>query len=160
MDRLLSDWPVSSTGLGEGEADGWQRLPLDVSESDDAYIIRASIPGIAPEELEISVQNNMLTIRGETKSEQERQGERWHLHERRSGQFQRTITLPNNVDPNQEGAVYENGVLTLTFPKSAEAKPRRINVQSGSQQGAGQPGTEQRGNGQKSMSQQPTGSSR
>lgn len=141
MDRLLNDFVGSSTGLAEGLAGGltggWQQLPLDVSESDDAYMVRASIPGVEPEELEISLQNNTLTIRGETKSEQEREGERWHLRERRMGQFQRTISLPNNVEPDQVGAMYENGVLTLTLPKSQEAKPRRINVQQGSGQNSG-----------------------
>jgi HSP20 family protein len=138
MDRMLSDWPNALPGMTEGESGSWQRLPLDVSESDQAYTVRASIPGVSPEEMEISVQNNVLTIRGETKSEEERQGDRWHLRERRTGQFQRTITLPNNVDANQVGAIYENGVLTLNLPKTEEAKPRRINVQQGSQQNAGQ----------------------
>jgi len=159
MDRMLSDWPGASSNMEDGESGSWQRLPLDVSESDDAYIVCASIPGISPEEMEISVQNNVLTIRGETKSEQERQGERWHLRERRMGHFQRTISLPNNVDPNQVGAEYDNGVLTLTLPKSEAAKPRRINVQRGSQPGVGQRtiegqrGNGQQGNGQKGNSQ-------
>lgn len=158
MDRMLSDWPNALPGTGEGESGSWQRLPLDVSESDQAYTVRASIPGINPEEMEISVQNNVLTIRGETKSEEERQGDRWHLRERRTGQFQRTITLPNNVDSNQVGAVYENGVLTLNLPKTEEAKPRRINVQHGSQQSAGQRTIEgQRGDGQQSNGQQSNG---
>jgi len=155
MDRMLSDWPNTLPGMGEGESGNWQRLPLDVSESDQAYTVRASIPGISPEEMEINVQNNVLTIRGETKNEEERQGDRWHLRERRMGQFQRTITLPNNVDPNQVGAVYENGVLTLNLPKTEEAKPRRINVQHGSQQNSGQRTIEgQRGNGQQGNGQQ------
>lgn len=155
MDRMLSDWPNSIPGMGEGESGSMQRLPLDVSENDQAYVVRASIPGISPEEMEISVQNNVLTIRGETKGEEERQGDRWHLRERRTGQFQRTITLPNNVDSNQVGAVYENGVLTLNLPKSEEAKPRRINVQRGSQQSAGQQTIEgQRGDGQPYLSGQ------
>lgn len=132
MDQLLNDW-LSTTGERDGGSNGWQRLPLDVSEGDDAYIVRASIPGVKPEELEISVQNNMLTIQGETKSEEEHQDDRWHLRERRFGKFQRSIGLPSNVDPDQIDATYENGVLTLTLPKSEEAKPRRISVQSNGQ---------------------------
>jgi HSP20 family protein len=81
--------------------------------------------------LEISVENNTLTIRGEISKEVERDDERWHIRERRYGVFQRSITLPNNVDPDQVGAVYEDGVLTLTLPKVEEAKPRRISVQGG-----------------------------
>jgi len=132
MDRMLNDW-LSTTGELGGDSGGWQRLPLDVSEKDDAYIVRASVAGIKPEELEINVQNNMLTIQGETKSEEEHQDDRWHLRERRFGKFQRSIGLPSNVDPDQIDATYENGVLTLTLPKSEEAKPRRISVQSNGQ---------------------------
>lgn len=162
MDRMLSDWPnTSSSSMGEGELGNWQRLPLDVSENDQGYTVRASIPGISPEELEISVQNNVLTIRGETKSEQERQGDRWHIRERSTGQFQRTISLPNNVDPDQVGAEYENGVLTLNLPKSEAAKPRRINVQQGSRAGQrtieGQRGDGQQSNGQQGNDQQSSG---
>jgi HSP20 family protein len=149
MDRRFNDWFSASPGWGDGETAGWQTLPLDVSESDQAYTVCASIPGIKPEELEITLQNNLLTIRGEMKSEQEREGEQWHLRERRFGQFQRTISLPSNVDPNQVGAEYENGVLTLTLPKSEEVRPRRISVQQGSQQVMGrQTGTQQTIDGQ------------
>lgn len=138
MDRLFNDWLGDSEDWGEGKS-GFSslRLPLDVSESDEAYMVRASLPGIKPEELDISVQNNMLTIRGEMKQEEEQEGERWHLQERRYGQFQRTIALPANVDPNQVGAEYENGVLKLTLPKSEQAKPRKISVRSN---GEGHPG--------------------
>lgn len=135
MDRMLSGWSGSSGNWGEDDTGPWRQLPLDISESDDAYTVIASIPGMKPEELDISVQNNMLTIQGESKSEQERQGERWHLRERRMGRFQRTIALPNNVDANQVGATYEDGVLKLTLPKSEEAKPRKISVQGGNQAG-------------------------
>jgi HSP20 family protein len=145
MDRLLNDWWGESGDAGDGGTGFPLRLPLDVSESDDAFIVCASMPGIKPEELDISVQNNMLTIRGEMKQEEERQGERWHLQERRYGQFQRSIALPNNVDPNQVGAQYENGVLKLTLPKTEEAKPRKISVSSDGQQ--------QSGNGQQQSAQ-------
>jgi len=150
MDRLLNDWSSPGTEYGEG-AGSWQQLPLDVSESNDAYTVIASIPGMNPEDLDISVQNNTLTIRGESKSEQERQGERWHIRERRMGQFQRTIALPNNVNANQVGASYENGVLTLTLPKSEEAKPRRISVQQGSQQNGGAQNQSQQNGSQRTI---------
>jgi len=151
MDRLLNDWTNPGTDFGEGAAGGWQQLPLDVSESNDAYTVIASIPGLKPEDLDISVQNNMLTIRGETKSAQERQGERWHVRERRMGQFQRTIALPTNVNANQVGATYENGILTLTLPKSEEAKPRRISVQASNQQNGGQQNGNQQNAGQRTI---------
>jgi len=138
MDRLFSDWLSDYGDAGESRMGVSFRLPLDVSENDDAYIVRASLPGIKPEELDISVQNNTLTIRGEVKHEEEREGNRWHLQERRFGQFQRSISLPNNVDPDSVGAQYENGVLTLTLPKSEEAKPRKISVQGNGKQQNGQ----------------------
>lgn len=143
MDRMLGEWPEAFSGWGDSESAGWLRLPVDVSESDEAYTVRASIPGVNPEDLDISVQNNMLTIRGETRAEQEKEGDRWHIRERRFGQFQRTIALPNNVTPDQIGAEYQNGVLTLTLPKSEEAKPRRISVRSSSQQIGSQQGNQQ-----------------
>jgi HSP20 family protein len=134
MDRVLNDWLTTAGGWREGESGGMHHLLLDVSESDEAYNVCASIPGIKPEDLNISVQNNTLTIQGETKQEQDREGEQWHLRERRYGQFQRTITLPTNIEPDQIGAEYTDGVLTLTLPKSRESMPRKINVRSGSRQ--------------------------
>jgi HSP20 family protein len=134
MNRMISNFLSAAGDWDGGESSLPMQLPLDVSETDDAYMVRASLPGIKPEELDISVQNNTLTIRGETKHEGEREGERWHVRERHFGQFQRTITLPNNVDANQVGAIYEDGVLKLTLPKSEEAKPRKISVRSGGQQ--------------------------
>jgi HSP20 family protein len=151
LDRFFNDWSGESGNWGEGRTGFSFQLPLDVSENDDAFIVRASLPGIKPEDLDISVQNNMLTIRGEMKQEEARQGDRWHLQERRFGQFQRTISLPNNVDPNQVGAQFENGVLMLTLPKSEEAKPRKISVQSNPQQGG--TGQQMGGNGQQQSSQ-------
>ena len=144
MDRLFNDWFGDFGNWGESGTRYALQLPLDVSETDEAYIVRASLAGIKPEDLDISVQNSTLTIRGEMKQEEERGGERWHLQERRFGQFQRSITLPNNVDSNQVGAQFENGVLTLTLPKSEEAKPRKISVRGVSEQG---------GNGQQQGSQ-------
>jgi HSP20 family protein len=156
MDRLFSDWLGESDDWSEGRTGFSFRLPLDVSETDDAYLIRASTPGMKPEDLDISVQNNTLIIRGEMRQQEEREGERWHLQERRYGQFQRTITLPNNVNADQVGAQYEDGVLTLTLPKSEEAKPRRISVSGEGQQQSGQQSA-QRQSGQQRSAQQQSG---
>lgn len=155
MDRLFNDWLSEGNEWSEERSGYSFRLPLDVSETDEAYLIRASTPGLKPEDLDISVQNNTLSIRGELQQETEREGERWHLQERRYGQFQRTITLPNNVDPNQVGAQYEDGVLTLTLPKSEEAKPRRISVR-----GDGQQQIDQQQSDQQQMEQQTSGQQR
>ncbi len=131
MDRLMDDWLAQSGEGGESAAGSFRRLALDVSENENAYMVRASVPGLQPEDLDINLQDNTLTIQGETRSESEREGEQWHLRERRFGRFQRSITLPNNVDVDKVDARYENGVLTLTLPKTEEAKPRKISVRSG-----------------------------
>jgi HSP20 family protein len=151
MDRFFTDWMGETGEMGEGRGGFSLRPLMDVSETDNAYMVQVSLPGIRPEDLDISVQNNTLTIRGEMKREEERQGERWHLQERHFGQFQRTITLPNNVDSNQVGAQYENGVLTLTLPKSEEAKPRKISVRGNGQRQQGQQKQGQQQQGQQTI---------
>ena len=103
-------------------------LPLDISETEDEYVVKASLPGVRPEDVQITVQRDTLTIRGETKAEEEKKGEHWHLRERRFGAFQRSLALAVPVDSDRANAHYEHGVLTLTLPKSESAKPRQIKV--------------------------------
>jgi HSP20 family protein len=103
-------------------------LPLDVSENQNEFVVKASMPGIRPEDVQITVLGDALTIQGETKDEQERKGERWHVRERRFGAFHRSITLPTAVDSDKAQAQFEHGVLTLTLPKSETAKPRQIKI--------------------------------
>lgn len=132
VDRMLEDSMLNPQD--------WQResswgLPLDVSEDEDEYVVTASIPGVKPENLDISFNNNTLTIKGETKSEleEEREGTQWHIRERRFGSFSRTITLPSPVSADRIKADYDSGVLTLHLPKAEEAKPKRITVQTSNQ---------------------------
>ena len=113
-------------------------LPLDVSENDNEFIIKASLPGVRPEDVQITVHGDMATIRGEMKAEEERTDEQRHLRERRYGVFQRTVRLSSPVRSDQARADFENGVLTLTLPKSEEAKPKQIKVGGRSQDGSGQ----------------------
>jgi HSP20 family protein len=89
------------------------------------------VPGIKPEDLDITVTKNTLTIKGEVRQEEEKEEERYHLRERRYGRFARSITLPTSVDADEIEANYENGVLTLRLPKTEEVKPKRIEVKSG-----------------------------
>ncbi|HEY7342779.1 MAG TPA: Hsp20/alpha crystallin family protein [Ktedonobacterales bacterium] len=107
-------------------------MPLDVIERGDAYEIRASLPGIKPEDVQITVQGDVLTIRGATTSEQERKDdhddENWILHERRSGSFYRSLTLPAPLDADRATARFEQGVLVLEIPKAETAKARQIPV--------------------------------
>ncbi|MBP7998764.1 MAG: Hsp20/alpha crystallin family protein [Chloroflexi bacterium] len=103
-------------------------LPLDVLEKDDNFIVKASVPGINPNELDITLENDVLTIKGESHSEKEETNERYHLRERRVGRFGRTVTFPIRVNGEAITADYKDGVLTLTVPKAEEVKPRRINI--------------------------------
>lgn len=107
---------------------GVMALPLDVVETDEAFVVKASLPGVKPEDVQITVHGDTLTIRGSTKSEEEKKGEHWHLRERRSGSFQRTVSLATPIDSDKAHAAFEHGVLTLTLPKAEQAKPRQIKV--------------------------------
>ena len=109
-------------------------LPLDVSENDEQFVVKASLPGMTPEDVQVTIQGGTLTIRGETKADDEQKGQNWHLRERWIGSFQRSITLPAPVDSNGVQADYEHGVLTLTLPKAEEAKPRQIRIGGASTQ--------------------------
>lgn len=103
-------------------------LPLDVIEQGDNFLVKASIPGIDPKDLEITLENDVLCIKGETKSEKEENNDRYHLRERRVGRFGRTVSFPMRVNGDAVHADYKDGVLTLTVPKAEEVKPRRINI--------------------------------
>lgn len=103
---------------------------LDVSENDDAYIVKASLPGIKPEDLDISITDNILTIKGETKEEETISEGKYHLRERRFGAFSRTVALPTTVDAESVDATYEDGILTLTALKTEDVKRKRITVKS------------------------------
>ena len=103
---------------------------LDVVEEEGAYIVKASPPGVKPEEVEITVTDNRLTLKGEVKEDKEVKEENYHLRERRYGSFLRTMTLPTGVDTEKVEAVHENGVLTLRLPKSATVKPKKITVKT------------------------------
>lgn len=103
-------------------------LALDVAEEADKYIVKASVPGVNPEEVEITVTDNVLTIKGETKEDKEIKEENYHLRERRFGSFMRSVTLPAPVNADKIEAVHENGVITLTLPKSDTVKPKKIEL--------------------------------
>jgi HSP20 family protein len=105
-------------------------LALDVVEQDDAFLVKASVPGINPDDLEITFTDNVLTIKGSTKVEEETNDARYHLRERRYGSFARSITLGERIKGDAISANYDNGVLTLTLPKSEEVKPKRIQIQT------------------------------
>ena len=128
MDRLFEDaftgWDGDWTRTWEGG------LPLDVVEKDDEYIVSASLPGINPDDLDVTFTGNTLSIKGEVKSDDEKEEGHYHLRERRYGSFARSITLPSGVNGNKIQANYEAGILKLHLPKVEEAKPKRISVKT------------------------------
>jgi HSP20 family molecular chaperone IbpA len=103
-------------------------------ERDDAFELRASVPGVKPEDVEVTIQGERITVRTESKAEQERRGETWLMREHRSGIQQRSVTLPSPVSSENAEARIELGVLSLRLPKAQGALPRRISVASGSEQ--------------------------
>jgi HSP20 family protein len=126
MDRMFEN-----NMLSPFETTTWD-LALDVAETDDEFLVKASLPGINPDELEITYNANVLTIKGETREEKETDEKRYHLRERRYGSFSRSVSLPSSVKPEKIEASYDAGVLTLHLPKAEEAKPKRIPVTAGS----------------------------
>lgn len=107
---------------------GQGMLPLDITETDAAFEVQATMPGVKPEDVQITVQGNTLSIRGQTTSEEEHKNQNWITHERRSGSFARTVSLPDPVKADGAKAEFENGVLKLTLPKAEEARARQIKV--------------------------------
>lgn len=103
-------------------------IPTDVIETKDNVVVKMSAPGVKPEDIDISVVGDTLTIEGETKSEEQFEEGSYIRKERRFGSFQRTFSLPTSVTSDKAKAEFENGVLTLTLPKAEEAKPRSIKV--------------------------------
>ena len=103
---------------------------LNLSEEGDNLYVRAELPGVKPESLDISVVEGKLLIRGERKIEAEDPKTNYHRRERDAGFFRRTIQLPTRVDSNKVSASLKNGVLTILLPKSEEAKPKKIAIKS------------------------------
>jgi HSP20 family protein len=104
--------------------------PVDVYEDEHNLVLKLEVPGVEEKDLNVSVENNTLTIQGERKFEKEEKEENFHRIERRYGSFLRTFKLPNTVDAEKVDANYEKGILKITLAKRAEAKPRQIKVGS------------------------------
>lgn len=105
-------------------------FPVDLSETDEAVVAKAALPGVNPDEVEVSVNDDLLTIKGETKEENKDEGEHYVHRELTYGAFSRTVQIPVSVDSGKATAEYEDGVLTITLPKHAGESARTIKVQS------------------------------
>ncbi len=131
MDRLFDDAFQSMTARNGGNGNNMFALALDVSENENEFVIKAAVPGIAEDDLEIIFNNHVLTITGEFKADEEEEGTRYHLRERRYGKFSRSLTLPAAVKEEGIEATFDNGILTIHVPKAEEAKPKHISIRSG-----------------------------
>jgi HSP20 family protein len=128
MNELLAESFVGRQGLLDRS-----HKPLDLYETEQQYVARVAVPGLKPEDFDITLQDNVLTINGQTKEEQVEENARYHLRERHFGSFSRSIRFPSGVDAANVQAELADGVLTVRVPKAEEAKPRRITVNARSQ---------------------------
>ena len=123
MDQAFNGW--------DGEAVGSAWTPsVDVREDKEHLTITVDLPGVKPEDVKISLENQLLTIRGERRQTTEQKDERWHRYERSYGSFERSFTLPSTVDAERIQATTEHGVLTIALPKAERARPREIPVKA------------------------------
>jgi HSP20 family protein len=131
MDRLFDEgfsrpWRVIPTA-----AEFQTTVPVDLSETDDAIEVKAALPGVKPEEVEITVANDVLTIKAVHEEETEEKKREFYRREIRYGAFHRAISLPVSVDADKAEARFENGVLRLVLPKADSIRPKQIRVASG-----------------------------
>jgi len=119
--RFFEGWPLAT-----GEGAWWPAL--DVADKDDKVIVKAELPGVTNEDIDVSVHGDVLTISGEKKASTEDSGEGYYHAERRYGSFRREVRLPSAVDTEKVEATFRDGVLTITLPKDQQALPKRIEV--------------------------------
>jgi HSP20 family protein len=126
MDRLFDDAftrPLSQSGVSG-------LLPIDLYQTTDEVVVKANLPGLKASDVQISVTADVLTLRGEFKQEIEDKEATYHVLERRSGMFERSVSLPTDVEADKARADFENGVLTITLPKAEAVKPKTITVKA------------------------------
>jgi len=125
MDRLFEDSFIRPGSMSEGQGSA---LALDVYSTDDAVVIEAAMPGVRPEDVDISVLGDTLTISGQSRDERQAEESGYSYREIRRGSFSRSLTLPGGLDADGARASFENGLLRLSIPKAEEAKPRQIRI--------------------------------
>jgi HSP20 family protein len=128
MNRAFGDLWGRAQRPDEDYISGSWTPSVDVRETKDALEISAELPGIDPKDVELSVESGVLTLKGSREFEKAVEGETYHRVERAYGSFERSFSLPTNVDPEKVKAVYRHGVLHLTLPKREEAKPKSISI--------------------------------
>jgi len=131
MDRLFEESFLRPGSLGVSDSAS-AMLPMDMYETENDVVVKAAIPGVKPEDIEVTVTGDLLSIKGEFRTESEQKDEKrnYHRQERRYGSFCRQVTLPAGVNADACAADFENGVLTLTLPKVEEAKVKKVQIKS------------------------------
>ncbi|MFL5507399.1 MAG: Hsp20/alpha crystallin family protein [Gemmatimonadales bacterium] len=127
LDDAFANWP--SLGENGSVTSAWVPA-VDITENKETVRITTELPGVQPEDVKLSVENNVLTIRGEKRSTHEEKNDRMHRYERQYGSFERTFSLPGTVDVDRIEARYDNGVLTVEMPKVERAKPKQIEIKA------------------------------
>ena len=129
MDKLFEEsfvGPRRGDWLGATEA----TLALDIYDTEESTVVKTSVPGVKPEDIDITISGNTLTISGETKEEEEVKEENYIRRERRYGSFSHSVILPEDLEADNAEAAFEDGLLTLTIPKAPEAKPKVIKIKA------------------------------
>jgi HSP20 family protein len=130
LSSLFGRTPVRGPGEEAMTVSEWTPL-VDITEDDKEYLIKAELPEVKKEEVKVTVENGTLTITGERKFEKEEKGKKYHRIERAYGSFMRSFTLPEGAAGDKVSADFKDGVLKVHLPKSAEAKPKSIDVKVG-----------------------------
>jgi HSP20 family protein len=131
QNRLNSLFQEYNRGEGDALTTAAFVPPVDVYEDEHKIVLKLEVPGLKESDLDIQIENNVLTVKGERKFEKEEKEENFHRIERRYGSFYRSFTIPNTVNPDSVKAGYEAGVLKVELEKRAEAKPKQIKVEVG-----------------------------
>jgi len=126
MDHLFDDAFTRPLSL----RDGWSAPAVDMYQTDEEVVVKASIPGFKAEDVQINVTGDILTFRGEIKRADEKKEKAWHIREQRWDSFERALALPTEVVADKAKAEFENGLLTITLPKAEEVKPKTITVKA------------------------------
>jgi HSP20 family protein len=132
MDRLFDEGFSRPWRLVQSSPDYESTFPVEVSETDDALEIKASLPGVKPDEVEITVSNDVLTIKAAHEERKEDKKRDYYRREIRYGSFHRSLSLPTSVDSDKAEATFDNGILHLTLPKAEAVRPKQIKVGGGS----------------------------
>jgi HSP20 family protein len=126
MDQLFNDAFTRPVGMSGGSV-----VPaIDLYQDNDSVVVKAALPGLKAEDVQISVTADVLTLRGEFKQENEQKETTYHIREQRFGSFERSIMLPSDVQTDKAKADFENGILTITLPKAESVKPKTITIKA------------------------------